>query len=66
MILASIEWVKGKNISPKIGKIGRNEKFIMQMAYGDKNVFNKVFWLIIEILAYMNFGLYYCQNKRFC
>ena len=29
-------------------KIGRNKNFIMQMAYGDKNLFCNFFLLIIE------------------
>ena len=29
-------------------KIGRNENFIMQMSYGDKNTFNIFFLFIIE------------------
>ena len=28
-------------------KISRNENFVMQMAYGDKRLFNKFFWFII-------------------
>ena len=29
-------------------KMGRNENFIMQMAYGDKKIFYNLFFFIIE------------------
>ena len=34
-------------------KIGWNENFIMQMAYGDKKIFHKFYEFIIEILDFI-------------